>query len=482
MYKDNKDLYPTPDWLIEKMKAKVDWKKVTAILEPSAGLGHIINKLNEERFRSYDISAIEIDEYCIKRLLIQNIKVIDTNFLTYNGLEQFDLIFANFPFSDGDKHLHKALDVIFDGQIVCLLNAETIKNPFSNSRKTLVQKLKNLNAQIEFIPNAFIDAERKTSVETALIYIQKYQNVETTLFDNIEENPNDNFEDIKGSTDIATKDNIKNIVQRYNTDKELVVNQVIDFYKNYNKISKYLDLKIANLSYEEEKNERYRYDNKTLTEIMKYKLNQFIKNLKKDYWLETLKLDEVKSKITSQKRRELASEVNKYSNMDFTENNVRLFIKNLIANYPDMIQEGIEYIFDKFTEYALRDDRYGANEYKKNIHLYNGWKTNEAFKVNKKVILPFTVGDYMSSDKEDFLEDIDLVFSYFDEVGKANADYLIPDRYVSYGTKVAKKRGWLPNNYGYTKDQGFEGFEPKKDYKQIGKELAIDTKKVLMLN
>ena len=73
----------------------------------------------------------------------------------YNGLEQFDLIIANFPFSDGDKHLHKAIDIMFSGQIVCLINAETIKNPFSNSRKELIQKLKRLNASIEFYRKCF---------------------------------------------------------------------------------------------------------------------------------------------------------------------------------------------------------------------------------------------------------------------------------------------------------------------------------------
>ena len=36
---DNKDFYPTPSTLAGKMLAKVDWKKVNTILEPSAGKG-----------------------------------------------------------------------------------------------------------------------------------------------------------------------------------------------------------------------------------------------------------------------------------------------------------------------------------------------------------------------------------------------------------------------------------------------------------
>ena len=174
MLSNNKNLFPTPDFLVAKMLSKVDFrnKQVKNILEPSAGLGHIIDYINKDlnRYESYNISAIEIDNKCRNQLLLKNINVIDSDFLLYNGLEQFDLIIANFPFSDGDKHLHKAIDIMFSGQIVCLINAETIKNPFSNSRKELIQKLKRLNASIDFIENAFVDAERKTGVEVALAY------------------------------------------------------------------------------------------------------------------------------------------------------------------------------------------------------------------------------------------------------------------------------------------------------------------------
>ena len=47
---------------------------------------------------------------------------------------------------------------------------------------------------------------------------------------------------------------------------------------------------------------------------------------------------------------------------------------------------------------------------------------------------------------------------------------------------VAKKRNYLPSDYGYTEKQNFKDFETTKEYKQYGSELAIDTKKVLMLN
>ena len=102
-----------------------------------------------------------------------------------------------------------------------------------------------------------------------------------------------------------------------------------------------------------------------------------------------MNLDEIKSKLTSKKRTELVSKLNQYANMDFTESNIKIFIENLVAEYPKMIEEAILDMFEKFTYYAFRDGRNVNNEYSKNIHLFSGWKTNTAYKVNKKIILPF---------------------------------------------------------------------------------------------
>ena len=68
--------------------------------------------------------------------------VIHDDFLTYHGQYHYDLIILNPPFNEGDKHLEKALDIQKNGgNIICILNAETIDNPCTNRRKALVQKL-----------------------------------------------------------------------------------------------------------------------------------------------------------------------------------------------------------------------------------------------------------------------------------------------------------------------------------------------------
>ena len=93
-----------------------------------------------DSYRNANISAIEINKDLFAALRGKNIKVIDYDFLLFSGPDKFDLIIANPPFNEGDKHLLKAIDIMYRGEIVFLLNAETLKNPYSNSRKSLVKK------------------------------------------------------------------------------------------------------------------------------------------------------------------------------------------------------------------------------------------------------------------------------------------------------------------------------------------------------
>ena len=57
------------------------------------------------------------------------------------------------------------------GSILCILNAETIRNPYTNRRKDLCRKLDELNAQIEYFEDEFVSAENPCGVEIAVIKV-----------------------------------------------------------------------------------------------------------------------------------------------------------------------------------------------------------------------------------------------------------------------------------------------------------------------
>ena len=166
----NNTFYPTPINIINKMLYSIDFKLINSVLEPSAGKGDIVNEVIEKlkyahsyyynKSAVWDIDTIEIDENLQHVLKGKGYRTVHNDFLTYNSFKRYDLIIMNPPFSTGDKHLLKAIEMQESGgQIVCLLNAETFRNPYNNTRKDLVRKLEDHNAEIEYVQNAFIDAE-----------------------------------------------------------------------------------------------------------------------------------------------------------------------------------------------------------------------------------------------------------------------------------------------------------------------------------
>ena len=415
----NKAFYPTPNHLISKMVSKIQNKEAKTYLDPSAGKGDIINYLKDTyKYQIDQVDAIEIDETLQATLKGKGIHVIDSDFLQFAGADKYDVIIANPPFDDGDKHLLKAIDIMYCGEIIFLLNVETIKNPYSNTRKLLVRKLNELKADIEYIQNAFFNAERKTKVEVALIYINIENQVEDDLFAEVDNQASDTQEEIITDNEIQTQNSIKNMVDDFNRVVKVGTETLISYYKNFNHICKYI--KIANQN--GEANSNYTVANKTLTTIMQKKINQFLRDIRKSYWTDVLKLDDVKKRLTVKKQDIFYHQLQKQAYMDCTESNIRQFIINLINGYEKTLTDAVIELFDEMSKNYAWDDK---NEFEKNIHYFNGWKTNKSFFINKKVIIPWYNFwdslfnkwhiDYSDSPK---LHDIDLVMNYFD--GKAN--------------------------------------------------------------
>lgn len=411
----NKTFYPTPDDLIERMLSKVKGHPAK-ILEPSAGKGDIVETLGRfyGDYRSVDISAIEIDEDLQATLIGKGIKVIDTDFLAYAGPDKWDLIIANPPFLEGDKHLMKAMDIMYNGEIVFLLNAETLKNPHTNLRMDLVKRLTKLNAEIEYLDLAFRDAERSTDVECALIYI----NIEREIEDDLFECCTDGEQTIKGPDEkdreyeISTGKTIEELVAEYNQTIRIGTETIMAYFKNYPKIWKYIGLNT------EPKN--HSVEDKTLTKKVQNHLNELLRTVRTDYWRRTLDLKEVRSRLTQKKQAEFEEGLKQRCHMDFTESNIRQFVLNLMGGFEQNLIDAVLEIFDLFTIKHSYGER---GEFEENVHYYNGWKTNRAFFVNKKVIIPLGYQSFFDKmfnqwkvnyTVKDKLRDIDVVANYFD--------------------------------------------------------------------
>ena len=419
-FNEIKDFYPTPPKLIDKMLNKIDFKIINTILEPSAGKGNIadkiINKINNisrgfYRERKYDIDCIEINLDLQMILKGKKLRVVHNDFLTYQTYKKYDLIAMNPPFSEGDKHLLKAIDIQRQGgQIVCLLNAETIKNPFSNIRKDLVRKLDEYNAEIEYIEDSFKNAENKTNVEVALIYINiPNLNKKSIILNNLKKEEQYRQEK-KDYTDLVESDFIERIITQYNFEIKAGL-ELISEYKNIQPLIKQSfkddfckDNPIIQLTISDRHS-----DNNDILE------NQYIKNVRYKYWETLFTSDEFNSLLTSNLRQDYMNKINELIDYDFSYYN----IKQIQLELSKQMSKGVEdTILDLFEEFS---HKYYWDEMNKNIHYFNGWKTNSCYKINKRVIIPLNAYDtydnrfrcsyYTVIDK---LRDIEKSFNYLD--------------------------------------------------------------------
>jgi hypothetical protein len=247
-------------------------------------------------------------------------------------------------------------------------------------------------------------------------------------------------EEISENYEIKTFDQISNLVIQFNRERELVNGQIMAFYKNHKYVGKYLYLNVG----KDAKDDSWRSE--TLTETMKRKLNEFNSLIKKRYWRDAINLREIQERVTTVNSKKIDSLIADFTKMEFTESNIRQLILNVIADYPRMILESIQWMFDEMTRYALKDYRW-SDECDKNIHYFNGWKTNKGYIVNEKVIIPsfhvnWDSSRYMVSDSQQrMIDDFTKVMSYFDgKISSNNAGATVNEALcVGQNTKINTK-------------------------------------------
>lgn len=412
MFTNNADFYPTPDHLIEKMLKGIKMRKLGSVLEPSAGKGNIAKALKEKfnricRYSKLDLDVIEVDPNLRHILKGESFKVVHDDFLTFHTYKSYDLIIMNPPFSNGDRHLLKALEMQErGGRVVCLLNAETLRNPYSNTRKALVRKLEEYDASVEFLEDAFTDAERKTGVEVALIKVKVPFKKQSIILEGLkrEENYYSFDLDEEAVNQLAPREFVDYIVARYNATVKAgktAIEAVRDFKTELSDAGKFLKLVVNG-------DEKCR----TATEMT----NKFVEAVRSEYWNKLFSSEQFTRLFTSKLRMAYQDKIRELVSYDFSLFN----IYNIQAELSEGLLKGVEdTIIELFDD--LSHKHYYYDETSNNIHYYNGWKTNKSWKINKKVIIPldaygrydkeYNCNDYQVRDR---LSDIEKALSYLD--------------------------------------------------------------------
>lgn len=441
----------------------------------------------------FEIEAVEIDTSLQAILKDKKIKIVGNDFAEYNPYCRYDLIMMNPPFKDGDKHLLKALKLIENGgQCVCILNAETLKNPYSDSRIYLTNLLEKYEADIEYIENAFRDAENATDVEIALVYVDiPTKEIELDVFKNLvmgEEYKCD-YEDYN-DTQLATDDIIGNFVKQYEFEAKAGAKVIDTFYSMQKYIPNtdgghsMISLSVLGCS-----------DDMDMKSTKFNPVNTYIRLLRDKYWSLLFQSKEMSRLLTQTARDRYLYKIREFRDYDFTFSNIKQLQIELVSHLSTNIDDAILKQFDNFTYKNSMDNA-------SNVHYFTGWKTNDAFMINSKVIVPMRgvydnrYGSGWSLYKaRDFFEELEKIFVYLDGGKTEGADissilhgYNYSNKYngekiqskyfdVEFKKKGTahiwftnaellkkfnifgcQKHGWLPNSYG------------RKRYKDMSKE------------
>lgn len=371
----NDNFYPTPSKLAGLMLSGVDFRKVSAILEPSAGKGDLIDCFKELRnVRNIDVDCIEIDTNLRYILEGKEYRVVFDDFLRFNSGKRYDLILMNPPFSDGAKHLLKALQLQRNGgQICCLLNAETLRNPCTNERTVLVNLLQKYNARIKYVSNSFKKAERKTDVEVAIVWVDIPVTWGTSnIFEGLQKAHAEDKQE-QEVTDIISGDYIQGLIDGYNTEVALCR----EFIREYEALQPRMLRSLNDTDY-----------NRPIIELKidghdNSDINVCLKAVRIKYWNCLMTNEELLSKFTDTLRSKYAVIRDEMKDYDFNMFNIQKVLARMRADIVGGLQEEIYKIFDK-----LSSEHSWYPESKQNVHYYNGWQTNKAHKVGMKAIIP----------------------------------------------------------------------------------------------
>ena len=516
--------YPTPESLAEELTAGYDWKTVQSVLEPSAGKGDLARKAGyrmyqkrmghapyDERSRkeaitSTDIDCIEIDPTLRAILEGQGFRVVHNDFLTFETQKRYDLILMNPPFDQGAEHLLKALEIqSHGGKIACILNAETLRNPYTAARQRLVKELMAHGAEITYKERAFADAERRTNVDIAIIRVELPKvKRDSSIMDEMRKAPTYKAQEIPSQyAEMVRYNQIDEWVNRYNFEVACGIRLI----EEYRALEPFI---VADPM------EKYTHpililkclgDSGRDTSLT---VNSYIRQTRGKYWRAIFQQKTFTEKLTGNLLQELYDNVRQLMDYDFSVYNILTLVIKMNAKVVGGIEDTIVELFDDWT-------RKSWNEDSPNRHYYDGWKTNDCFSVRKKVIIPFydaydswakrfrayrviqkfrdieKVFDFLDSGRTTWAGSLDGALKKAEETGdtrnidtkyftatfykKGTAHLVFKDNDLleKFNLFAGQKKGWLPPCYGKKKYSDMtpserhvvDSFQGRERYEQV---------------
>lgn len=353
----NSEFYPTPLHVLDLMAIdcydKVVW-------EPSAGKGDVIDYLWTNGAR--EVLSTEQNK---DLALICSAK---SQFLGYDcfavkaeQISHINMIVANPPFSNADKHILHMWEIAPEGtEIIALCNWETLNNDRGYSRSELGSLISKYGTK-DNLKNVFsTDSERTTDVEIGLVRLFK-----PVLSDDFDWDGFFYESDYEGDG---------NGIMPYN-DVRAIVNTYVAAVKCFDealaigkRLSSLVGTTAFNISISSDKNHI------TTKE-------QFAREFQIKQWNKVFNILNIEKYVTTGVMKDVNKLTSSRLNYPFTMKNIYRMLEIIVGTRENTMNKAIVEAVDNFTRNTF-ENQFGVE----------GWKTNSGHLLNKKFILDGIAG------------------------------------------------------------------------------------------
>jgi len=366
--------YPSSERLADRAWAKFKNRDVERLLDACSGAGALADAW-ERRSRDHysrrsrnhglPVDVIEIDARYHPTLRDKNYNVVGLDFLQFEGGAIYSHVILNPPFAQGARFALKAWDMLWEGEVVAMLNAETLRNPFSAERKRLALLVAE-HGSVEFIEDAFIggDVERATKVEIALVHLIKPAQCAHDwvgpIIDSLAVEPQaeESFE-------------LPNELALPNT---FVTNQCLTFRAavramreavRSDAVAAHFAARIGD-TMARRQGDAGPVVTQTTGAGVRQALRERYLDLKDRAWASVLRSTDTLAKLSAKVQSQAESQFAQIKTLEFTESNVYGFLLGLVESQPEMQLDMACDVFDQITRY-----------HSENTVFYRGWKSND---------------------------------------------------------------------------------------------------------
>lgn len=413
--------YPTPQPLVNRAWGKFKNREFTRVLEPSAGDGRLAKgRPHHENHGWYNrkpaLDCIELDVTKHAHLREEGFDVIGIDFMQFDGAGAiYSHIIMNPPFVYGAQHVLKAWDLLYDGEIVAILNAETIRNPFSKEREMLV-RLVGRYGEVEFIEGAFtgVEAERKTDVDVALVYLKKEssfgKDMVGDIMDGLKREGHHGLDaGFEEANELAIPANfVENSVLMFDAAVKSMRQSVFAEAR----AAKYADR--IGMTMEQMNGEQgSESKDESSLQWVREEIYKRYDELKNRAWTGILRSTEVLARLSSAAQKRVESEFETIKKLEFSASNIYGFLGGLVAKQGEIQIEMACDVFDLITRY-----------HSDNTVYYMGWRSNDAHRTcgmrvkTTRFVIPGNATESwntsISWDGQQMLRDFDKVFAMLD--------------------------------------------------------------------